>query len=435
MAVQTEARYADLGTMREILMGQRAHRADLVVPASQLTMEGGALTLPMGTQALVNDGVLDLGRLVYRPTSGAVGDLAERFKIDTRYLRKLYTERPDLFDVNINGMAQGGAWQSTVVRGHGVEPMDALLPSAKADGRKLMVRLFTGDDGEPGVLRAVVSSRFLPVDSLDVLVAALQGVKAAGLDPDDMVIDGCDLTERGMYVRVRCPQITALAEGFVKDYKNPFGADGLTRAGHFGEDIRRALRAAEGEGQGFAPGQAPIVEAGFIIKNSDTGDGRFAVVPRIVARICDNGLTIEAEGYSRNHVGVDKAVGAVDYAADTMRAALDLVALQARDAVAKFVSPGYLQDKVDEIERDAGVELGAKPMDTITQILESSSVIPDALADEILGAFMAGGKNTAGGVANAITAVAQTVADPELADDLEGVALGAMRQAARIARS
>ena len=42
-------------------------------------------------------------------------------------------------------------------------------------------------------------------------------------------------------------------------------------------------------------GAEPIVFAGFVISNSETGGGAFSVTPRLVVKVCNNGLTITAD--------------------------------------------------------------------------------------------------------------------------------------------
>lgn len=59
------------------------------------------------------------------------------------------------------------------------------------------------------------------VDNLDVLMAVLDGVRAAGVQVD---IAGCDLTERRMYVKVRALQVAEYAPELPADCHSPFTA-------------------------------------------------------------------------------------------------------------------------------------------------------------------------------------------------------------------
>jgi hypothetical protein len=68
------------------------------------------------------------------------------------------------------------------------------------DARKFLIRCLRPAGGSgPGAARAFLSDRHKRIDNLDVLLAALDGVRAAGVPVE---VDGCDLTERRMYVRV-----------------------------------------------------------------------------------------------------------------------------------------------------------------------------------------------------------------------------------------
>lgn len=427
MPVQMDARYEDLQTMAGILKDQRARRIDLVMRGHQIQAMGNRIIIPAGTTVMDESGVTDAGGS-YELTRTAVEGFAEKLKIDLRYLRRMYEVRPDLFAANVNGWLHGEL--DGVIRPEGMDE-----PAYKADDRKMMLRLFRGDTTDDGVMRALVSSRFFAVDNLDVLLAALRGLEEAGLTPgsDGVHIDGCDLTEKNMYVRIVAPQIQAMAPTLLQGYRNPFGDGGMVRGGHLGNDVDRIRALAQREGLGYPEGQEPIMFAGIVIKNSETGDGRISITPRIVAQICANGYTITADAYARNHLGVDKGVGSVAYSADTQRKALELVALQARDAVAKFLAPEYLTEAVAQLEADAGAPLGANPAETI-KVVMAESMFSDEVADALLGAFVAGGMPTAGGVAHAATAVAQTVADPALAASLEDEAAELMRRAAQYAR-
>lgn len=437
MPVQMEARYADLGTMAGILKDQRARRIDLVMRGHQIQAMGNKIVIPSGTTVMDESGVTDAGGS-YEMTRTAVEGFAEKLKIDLRYLRRLYSDRPDLFAENLNALLHGQlssvdhelAWAGIPVADR---PEGWDEPGYKPDQRKLMLRLFRGDTTDDGVMRALVSSKFFAVDNLDVLLAALRGLDEAGLKGDGVHIDGCDLTEKNMYVRIVAPQIQAMAPTLLQGYRNPFGDGGMVRGGHLGSDVDRIRALAQREGLGYPAGQEPVMFAGIVIKNSETGDGRISITPRIVAQICANGYTITADAYARNHLGVDKGVGSVSYSADTQRKALELVALQARDAVAKFLAPEYLTEAVAQMEADAGAPIG-KATETIKAVM-AESMFSDEIAAEILNAFVAGGMNTAGGVANAATAVAQTVADPALAASLEDEAAELMRRAAQYARS
>jgi hypothetical protein len=99
---------------------------------------------------------------------------------------------------------------------------------------------------------------------------------------------------------------------------------------------------------------------GFVISNSEVGDGAWSITPRIVAEICGNGLQITADVTRAIHLGSRQDEDVVRYSADTMDKELALITVRARDAVATFLSPDYLIGKVTDLERTAGVPVTGK---------------------------------------------------------------------------
>ena len=170
--------------------------------------------------------------------------------------------------------------------------------------------------------------------------------------------------------------------------------------------------------------------AGFVISNSEVGDGAWSITPRIVAEICGNGLQIAADVTRAIHLGSRQDQGIVRYSADTMDKELALITARARDAVATFLSTGYLLDKIAQIERTAGMPV-THPDQTVRQVAKAAK-FSDEMSDAILAHFIRGGQLTAGGVMQAVTSVAQTLDDADAAHDLEAQALRVLDLAAAV---
>jgi len=123
--------------------------------------------------------------------------------------------------------------------------------------------------------------------------------------------DGLDLTERRLYARVVAPQIRAYAPALLAGYRSPFGGEvyipGRSRT------PEQARAAAAREGRGYEPGTEPVLFAGFVITNSEVGDGAWSITPRIVAEICGNGLQITADIARAVHLGAKHEDGVVRY--------------------------------------------------------------------------------------------------------------------------
>ena len=177
---------------------------DVVAPASAIRARNGQLVIDGADPVLGPDGVT-MTAGTYTPTEVCDQGLADKLGIPAQYLRRMREQRPDLYDVNVNGWLAG-------------------------DPRKFLIRCLRPTTGTgPGAARAFLSDGFRRIDNLDVLLAALDGVRDAGVPVE---IDGCDLTERKMYVRVVCQQVATLAPALLADYRSPFtgaaGADNPT---------------------------------------------------------------------------------------------------------------------------------------------------------------------------------------------------------------
>ena len=105
-------------------------------------------------------------------------------------------------------------------------------------------------------------------------MAVLDGVRQSGAS---VQVDGCDLTDRRMYVRVVCEQVRAPARALLDGYRSPF--------------------------TGTSGADNPVVFAGFVITNSETGCGAFSLTPRLVVQVCRNGMMITRDAMRVVHLG------------------------------------------------------------------------------------------------------------------------------------
>jgi hypothetical protein len=400
-------RNATLGDMVQVLRGQRARRLDVVAPAAAIHAHDGNLVIDATVSHLGTDGVTSAAG-TYRPTAVADEGLAGKLGISLAYLRRLRSSRPDLWDANVNGWLHGND-----------------LAGYPADDRRFLVRLFQPDGHTEGlgVARAVLSDSYKVIDNLDALIATLDGIRQAGIE---VVFDGLDLTERRLYARVVAPQIRALAPALLSGYRSPFGGRVYVPGGGWTPEQARA--AAAREGRGYEPGAEPVLFAGFVVSNSEVGDGAWSITPRVVAEICGNGLQVTADVTRAIHLGGRQNEGIVRHSADTMDKELALITARARDAVATFLSADYLTATIGELERKAGAPV-THPDRTVRMVAKAAK-FSEQTADAILGHFIRGGQLTTGGVMQAVTSVAQTLDDADAAHELEAQALRVLDLAA-----
>jgi hypothetical protein len=309
------------------------------------------------------------------PTEVCDQGIADKLGIPAAYLRRLREQRPELYDANVNGWLDG-------------------------DDRKFLIRCLRSEAGG-GAARAFLSDGYKIIDNLDVLLAALDGVRSSGVPVE---VDGCDLTERRMYVRVVCEEVRALAPALLAGYRSPFtGASGA---------------------------ENPVVSAGFVLTNSETGCGAFSLVPRLVVQVCRNGMTITRDAMRAVHLGERLEEGVVSWSGNTRDKTLALITAKTTDAVGAFLDRGYVESALRAVERDAGHEL-ADPPEAVRAVSQRLR-FTEAQQNDILTHFIRGGDVTAGGVLHAVTSVAQTLPDADAAHEMESLGLRALEIAAAL---
>ena len=152
-----------------------------------------------------------------------------------------------------------------------------------------------------------------------------------------MSIDAAAAMPGTLYARVVAPSVGAIAPALLAGYRSPFGGRTYVPGSSWTPEQARA--AATRDSRGHQPGSEPVLFAGFVISNSEVGDGARSITPRIVAEICGNGLQIAADVTRAIHLGSRQEQGIVRYSADTRDKELALITARARDAVARFFPP------------------------------------------------------------------------------------------------
>jgi hypothetical protein len=421
-----EARATDLGKIRDMLQAQRTRRLDAVMSSTALEAWDGKLLVATGEVHMDLDGVTavtgtyDVGQVFN-------GGLADRLDLPGAYLRKWQADRVDMWDAVVNAKLRGG-------QRHEGTPYPA-------DTRTHLVRLLKGDDDAPGFARAFLSPKYRFIENLDVLLAVLEGVHEAGITA---VPEVCDLTERRMMVNLLVPEIGGLAPTLLNGYSSPFhGKDAHLRAGgaddaiawsasRGGWSLPAAISAARSEGQSLVDrdGGPPVMSAGLRVTNSETGHGRRVLVPYMLAQVCGNRLVLDVEADKRVHLGSELGEGVVDWSQETIDRELALIKSQTVDAVGTFLSQDFFDAQLARVEELAGAKI-RKPEATVREVVAKAGTrFTKAHADAIFDLFVEGGQPTAGGLANAMTAWAQTLDDAELADHAERAAVKALELAA-----
>lgn len=416
-------RNATLRDLEQILRKQHAEKVDLVVPATSLRAKDGQIKVTGADNFLVEGfGFMDPNGL-YKPSDVFVEGLADKLKIPMQYLRRTQEDAPDLFDANVNGWLHG----KSVRRAGQDEPSVLRNP----DSRKFLFRAFRdfSEDGH-AVARALLSDSFGPMENLDVLVAALEGIKDAGVhvDPDSIV---CDLSDRRMYMRIPAPELFVEAPELLKGYVSPFEDPETDRARRFeGNGGSQTATALERGRQRLAEiaGGKPIVFAGLDFRNSEVGQSQFEIRPIVIIESCSNGMTITKEAAKRRHVGSKLEEGTIRWSDDTVQKAVELIKAKTRDTVASFLTQEFLETTVAGLEEQAGVKV--RDVEATVKHVSTKLSFSESERAGILAHFIAGHQLTAGGMAQAVTSYSQTVQNADRARHLDDKALEVLDLAA-----
>jgi hypothetical protein len=370
---QLVQRNATLPDLVSLLRDQHGTKLDVVVPATGIRSSAGRWLIDGTGPAILGPDGVSTGSGMFMPTATCDAGMADKLGIPVAYLRRLREEHVGLYDANVNG------WLD------------------KQPARQLLIRTLRGS--ESGVARAVLSERYRFVDNLDVLLAVLDGIRAAGADVE---VRRCDLTERRMYVQIASQSVAAHAPTLLRNYVSPFtGARGADN---------------------------PLVFAGFVLSNSETGHGSFSITPRLIAQVCGNGYTITKDAMREVHLGGRLAEGVVRWSTGTQQAVLELITRQAADATVTLLTGDYLASSLAEIDAAAGVPVRDVP--ATLKYVAAQCRFTDEQQATILNHFIAGSDRTAGGVLQAVTSAAQTEDDADTAYEMERLGLRAMNLAA-----
>ena len=235
-----------------------------------------------------------------------------------------------------------------------------------------MVRVLDGN------VRAFLSDRYRRLDNLELCAAVLpviQEMKGASLE-------SCEVTETHLYLKV----------------------------------INRKLKAEVAVGD--------VVQAGFVVSNSEVGLGSLKVEPLVFRLVCKNGMICKDFTQKRYHVG--KQAGGNDaeayelYSDETLRQDDKAFFMKVQDTVRHAVDESKFLLTVDRMREAMGIPLEHDPVKEVEILADSFQLTQNERGDVLRQLFM-NGDNSRYGLLNAVTAASKIASDYERATDLERI--------------
>jgi predicted regulator of amino acid metabolism with ACT domain len=296
---------------------------------------------------------------VYQPTDHFHSQVSEKLNIPKAYYDRMKTSQPMLLKENIN------TW-------------------FKSNEQNYMMRTY---EGAQNISRALLSDRYTLIDNYDVLYTAMEAIKATGVN---VVIESAEASETKLYIRVSCPDVEIKAPQLLKEYRSPSG----------------------GVGAG--------VISGFVITNSEVGNGSFQIMPRAVVLACRNGLTFKKDAFRKVHLGEQLSTD-INWSTKTISKNMELVCSQVIDAVKQYLSKDYLEKVIDNITTTAILEPLEYPIDAVRNVCKEYS-ISEERKNSILDYFVKGADTRGIGVTQALTFEAHRQGNPDVQHDTEIIA-------------
>ena len=249
-----------------------------------------------------------------------------------------------------------------------------------------LLRTFIDKEQKTGIARAILSDRYNVLDNYDVMLATLDAIRESGIN---VQIESGDITDTKFYMRFVCPDIEMDAPDILKNYRVPDGSTG---------------------GNGII--------SGFVISNSETGNGKFSISPRAVVLACRNGMIFKNDAFQKTHLGSKmEEYTTIDWSEETRQKNYELVCSQVKDAIKYYASEEYLGAKIHELIEKGNKELN-HPIETIKNVSKHLS-ISEEKESSILNYFIKSGDTNAFGVTQALTYFAQHNASPEERYEIE----------------
>ena len=235
-----------------------------------------------------------------------------------------------------------------------------------------MIRVLDGN------VRAFLSDRYRRLDNLELCAAVLPVIS----EMKNSVIESCEVTPSHLYLKV----------------------------------VNRRLKAEVRVGD--------VVQAGFVVSNSEVGLGSLRVEPLVFRLVCKNGLICKDLAQKKYHVG--RQVNVSDdsayelYSEETLAQDDRAFFMKVQDIVRSAVDETRFMLTVDKMREATQIPLKHDPIKSVELLADKFQLTENERGDILRQLFM-GGDNSRYGLVNAVTAASKISKTYERATDLERI--------------
>ena len=235
-----------------------------------------------------------------------------------------------------------------------------------------MVRVLDGN------VRAFLSDRYRRLDHLELCAAVLPVIN----EMKGASIESCEVTETHLYLKV----------------------------------INKRLKAEVAVGD--------VVQAGFVVSNSEVGVGSLKVEPLIFRLVCKNGLICKDFTQKKYHVG--KQINSADenayaiYSDETIKQDDKAFFMKVQDTVRCAVDENKFLMTVNKMRETMNIPLTHKPMKEV-ELLAEKFILSESERNDIFSLLIRSNDNSRYGLINAVTAASKIAKNYERATELERI--------------
>ncbi len=244
-----------------------------------------------------------------------------------------------------------------------------------------------------GKARAFLSDSFsVDLDNFDVFQVAARALIEAGLEPDNVV--SCEVTERRLYLKVVSPKLEATIQP---------------------SNLHRR------HGEHYILKEPQVVQAGFVLMNSETGLGSLCVQQVVYKLMCTN-LWIREDAYRQRHIGrvLEAGENGSVYRSDTRLADAHARLLKVRDHVSSALDETRFRALVGKMQETTEVRLEGN-IERVVEVTGRKFGLSQEEKSSVLKNLIEGADLSLWGLTNAITQTAQEVESYDRATELEAI--------------
>lgn len=311
-------------------------RLDIVTPSKKLTMRDGEIIIPDFNSYGADFSAMgiDMDNSTYiKPNDLMVSQMCSKLSIPIRFAKNVLMPKMGFDEPVINRL-----WDNTV---NGLLAYDG---KQKRKARNFLIRSWEDDNGG-NIGRCFLSDSYLAMTNFDLVQWATKAIQEAGIASGTKVdLESCSVTGNKIYMRFMMPSICRKIKGLRK-YKNP---------------------------KTFTESDGNIV-AGFVVSNSEVGQGKLSIAPCIFVDACSNELVWTKEAFEKTHLGTKLPTGIISWSQETRRHNYRTILSQVRDVVRKFMSPDFLGEKAAIVQASIDTPL-ENPMQCVTNVCENLGI-------------------------------------------------------------